>query len=72
MSQLKGLDSWLTSGRYQYEYLLVECNHCCENTIVKAEQEFGAVWWEPEECKYCKKDFDDNVTFQSYYPEEEI
>ena len=43
MSHLKGLDAWIVSGRYSWEYLLVECSHCHENTIVKAEQEYGSV-----------------------------
>ena len=72
MSLLKGLDSWLTSGRYYKEYLLVTCNHCNENTPVEAEQEYGSVWWTPEECRYCNTPFDDNVSFQEYYPEEEF
>jgi len=71
MSALKGLDSWITSGRYSWEYLLVECSHCHENTVVKAESEYGSVWWEPEECKYCHKPFGDDVKYESYYPEDE-
>jgi hypothetical protein len=69
---MKGLDAWITSGRYSREYLLVECSHCHENTVVKAEQEYGSVWWTPESCSYCGKDFDDDVMYQEYFPEEEI
>lgn len=71
MAELKGLDAWITSGRYRFEYLLVTCNHCEENTVVKAEQEYGSVWWTPEECSNCKCSFDDNVQYEEYYPEEE-
>ncbi len=72
MSQLKGLDTYLTSGRYSYEYLLVECNNCHENTVVTAHNEYGMVWWEPEECQYCFEPFDSDSKFQEFYPEEEI
>ena len=72
MGDLKGLDAWLVSGRYSWEYLQVECNHCGEYTIVKAEQEYGGVWWTPDLCQYCKKDFDDDVKYQEWYPEDEI
>lgn len=72
MSTLKGLDSWLTSGRYRWEYLQVFCNHCGEVTIVKAEQEYGSVWWEPESCGACQTPFDDNVDYEEYYPDEEV
>ena len=71
MSELKGLDAWITSGRYRWEYLQVFCNHCDEATIVKAEQEYGGVWWTPDECKNCGVTFDDTVTYEEYYPEEE-
>jgi len=71
MSALKGLDAWITSGRYRREYLLVTCDKCNENTIVEAESEYGSVWWTPEECKYCKEPFGDNVTYEEYYPEDE-
>lgn len=73
MTDLKGLDAWITSGKYRYEYLYVTCNHCGENTVVKAEQEYGSVWWTPEECKYCNQYFDDNVTYEEYYdPKEDL
>ncbi len=72
MSHLKGLDSWITSGRYSFEYLLVECHSCLENTVVMAHNEYGSVWWEPEECKHCDAEFNEGCRYQEYYPEEEI
>ena len=72
MSALKGLDAWITSGRYRWEYLLVTCNQCQETTVVKADIEYGSTWWTPDECKHCHKSFDDDVEFEEYYPEEEL
>ncbi|MFI5405115.1 MAG: hypothetical protein ACHQ1D_01240 [Nitrososphaerales archaeon] len=71
MSDLKGLDAWITSGRYRFEYLLVECSKCKENSVVMAEQDYGSVWWTPDECKFCGTLFDDNCIYEEYYPEEE-
>lgn len=73
MAELKGLDTWLISGRYQWEYLLVTCSHCNEQTVVKAETDYGSTWWEPEECKYCQREFDKNTKFEEHYdPREDI
>jgi hypothetical protein len=66
------LDSWITSGRYSKEYLLVTCSNCDENSIVECETEYGASWWTPEECKYCGEEFNLDTEFETYYPEEEI
>jgi len=71
MAELKGLDAWITSGRYAWEYLRVTCNHCDEVTIVKAEQEYGSVWWTPDECGNCGIEFDKNVTYEEDYMEQE-
>ena len=71
MSELRGLDNWITSGRYHVEYLLVTCNLCGENTIVMAETQYGGTWWNPEECSNCHTFFVDDVIFEQYYPEED-
>lgn len=70
--ELKGLDSYLVSGRYRREWLLVTCDSCGEHTVVEAEQEYGSVWWTPEECKNCGDEFGRDTKFEEYYPDEEV
>lgn len=72
MSELKELDAYLTSGRYHKEYLLVTCPVCSENTVVLAETEYGATYWEPESCSSCHEFFEGGEDYEDFYPEEEI
>jgi len=71
MAELKGLDAWITSGRYSFEYLLATCSNCDANTVVKANNEYGSIWWEPEECSNCGYEFDSNTKYEEHYDPKE-
>lgn len=47
---MRGLDAWITGGRYSKALGLVMCPDCGEQTPVTSETEYGATTWEPEEC----------------------
>lgn len=72
MSELRGLDAWITGGRYRKEYLMVTCKKCKEYTIVECETEYGSSFWTPEECRYCNEPFDLDADWEIYDPREEL
>ena len=72
MSELRGLDEWITGGRYRKEYLMMTCSKCQECTIVECETEYGASYCNPQECKYCFEPFDEKTVWETYDPREEL
>lgn len=71
MAELKGLDAWITGGRYSSAYLYVTCNYCGNTNYVIAESEYGATYWTPEECKDCGECYDENTAWEEYDPRDE-
>jgi hypothetical protein len=67
---MKGLDAWITSGRYRQERILAICGVCGEETPVLAETEYGATFWSPEECEHCGTEFDAETPYVSDEPPE--
>lgn len=54
---MRGLDAWITGGRYSSCPMIVTCDVCGECTPVTAETEYGVTTWSPEECKACGVEF---------------
>jgi hypothetical protein len=71
MDGMRGLDAWITSGRYSKETILVRCRHCDEETMVEAETEYGATEWSVEACEHCKKEFTGDEEYSGYDPRDE-
>lgn len=57
MDGMRGLDAWITGGRYSSSRGDVICP-CGETTHVTAETEYGSITWTPEECKNCGRVFE--------------
>lgn len=68
MDGMRGLDAWITSGRYSEELLLVTCE-CGEQTRVVATTEYGMSEWEPGECVKCGKEFPEDATWETDEPD---
>jgi ribosomal protein S27E len=50
---MRGLDAWITGGRYSRELLDVTCPGCKTTTVVVSETDYGATDWSPEKCQSC-------------------
>lgn len=72
MNELRGLDAWITGGRYSSSYLYVTCNHCGESDHVICEREYGQNYWTPEECKFCGEIYDEKTAWEEVDPKEEF
>lgn len=70
--ELKGLDAWITSGRYSSSHMFVTCKSCGETTSVFSETEYGMTSWEPDECENCWQFFFGDEDWEEFYPEEEL
>ena len=68
MDGMRGLDAWITSGRYSSSLLLVTCSACGDETTVTAETEYGATTWTPEECRHCGHAFDGDEDWREDEP----
>jgi DNA-directed RNA polymerase subunit RPC12/RpoP len=55
---MRGLDEWITGGRYSSNGGEVTCEKCGAATHVVSESEYGMTTWSPEECSKCGKEFD--------------
>lgn len=55
MDGMRGLDAWITGGRYSKSVGQVTCP-CGEVTTVVTETEYGATEWDVNECK-CGREF---------------
>jgi hypothetical protein len=55
---MRGLDAWITSGRYSKDLIVVTCPTCETDTPVVAETEYGATEWSPGECSKCGRSFE--------------
>ena len=53
---MRGLDAWITSGRYSTQWLIVTCP-CGDESEVKAETDYGATTWTPGGCAGCGRAF---------------
>lgn len=65
---MRGLDAWITGGRYSSELLDVTCPACGEVTAVTCETEYGASMWSPEECGSCGEGFSGEESFEASEP----
>lgn len=54
---MRGLDAWITGGRFSTSRGRVTCAACGEETLVVTETEYGSTTWEPNECA-CGVEFD--------------
>lgn len=73
MDGMRGLDAWITSGRYSKEMLRVKCSECDEYTSVTAETEYGATDWDRDACFHCGAAFEgDEDTELDEPPEPDI
>jgi hypothetical protein len=70
MDGMRGLDAWITGGRYNASQGLVTCPSCEEQTAVTAETEYGATTWTPEECKHCGAAFSGDEPWEDDEPPE--
>jgi len=70
---MRGLDNWITSGRYSESAGYVMCKKCGYETFVVAETEYGATTWTPEECsnKKCLHTFDGDEEWTDAEPPEQ-
>jgi len=68
MDGMRGLDAWITSGRYSASWAWVTCRACDEQTLVHCETEYGATTWSPEECKHCDRPFDGDEPWEEDEP----
>lgn len=50
---LPGYDAWATGGRYRTNPLHIKCGECDHEFGGQACTEYGATWYEPEECPQC-------------------
>jgi ribosomal protein S27E len=66
---MRGLDNWITSGRYSSNHLDVTCSKCGETTAVFEETEYGMTTWTPEECSKCKHEFGDDDQWEQAEPD---
>lgn len=73
MDGMRGLDAWITGGRYSSSRGDVTCP-CGEVTLVTMETEYGSTTWEPGECK-CGREFEGDepwVDDEPDYPEDDV
>jgi hypothetical protein len=54
---MRGLDAWITGGRYSRDEGQVTCEKCGAATGVTSESEYGMTTWTPEECSKCGAEF---------------
>lgn len=69
MDGMRGLDAWITSGRYSKAQGWVTCRKCGEETCVISETEYGTSWWSPEECPKCGTTFEGDEPWQDDEPD---
>jgi len=70
MDGMRGLDAWITGGRYSEEILDVTCPECEEVTVITATTDYGATEWSKTECDSCHAEFPDDVEYGEAEPPE--
>lgn len=65
MNELRGLDAWITGGRYSKTTETVychnrDCDEFSEPVVVTYESEYGGGWYTPEECPKCGHEWHDD------------
>lgn len=71
MDGMRGLDAYITGGRFSTALIWVTCPDCEEKTLVKTETEYGATDWDPAECETegCGRDFTGDEVQEDAEPE---
>ena len=56
---IKGLDSYITSGRYRRTVVDCECTECGKTFEWMLCYEYGTCWYEPEDvaCPFCGTEY---------------
>jgi len=65
MDGMRGLDAWITGGRYSSSAIRVTCPECEHETPVHTETEYGQTTWMPEECEKCHREFQGDETSET-------
>jgi hypothetical protein len=67
---MRGLDAWITGGRYSRTDALVTCPECDEQTPVVMETEYGATEWSRDACGSCGREFTGDERWEDDEPPE--
>lgn len=55
-ARLRGLDDYITSGRFSQTTLSVTCANCDEKITIVATTEYGMTDWSVDTCSNCGQD----------------
>lgn len=71
---MRGLDAYITSGRYSKAIGWAQCPKCGNQTMVVAETEYGGTTWEPGECetKGCGHEFTGEEPWEDAEPDPDL
>lgn len=64
MDGMRGLDAYITGGRYRSSLGYVTCPGCDSQNPVTYEEEYGTGWWTPEECTTCGRAYEGDEAWE--------